>query len=111
VAHALAKAEARRTPACSSARVRGTGSGRTGEKWPGLQSSAGRLAPTPRGSNPMTSYCAATFAGSEDATNEARPSPLPPGPPGLTRSGPWECAAVWRTRESASVTVRPPGRA
>lgn len=57
----------------------------------------------------MTSYCAATFFGSEPATNAARPVPLPPGPPGLTSSGPWYVFEVCGTRDSASVIFFPPG--
>lgn len=86
--HPCAKDRARSRLALSIAGVLGTVSGRTGAKWPGLQSSAGKLAPTPRGSKPMTSYCAATALGSVEATNPAIVIPLPPGPPGLTRSGP-----------------------
>lgn len=89
VPKALAKEAARLTLTASSALECGTGSGRTGSKYPGTQSSAGVLLPTPRGSKPMTSYCAATAAGSEEATTPASVSPLPPGPPGLTTSGPW----------------------
>jgi hypothetical protein len=57
----------------------------------------------------MTSYCEATDSGSEDATNPASDRPLPPGPPGLTSSGPWLFFAVCCTRESASVICRPCG--
>lgn len=107
--HSAAKDRARSRFACSSAGVPGTVSGRTGLKWPGAQSRAGLLRPTPRGSKPMTSYRAATFFGSAEATNPARVSPLPPGPPGLTSSGPWEAAAVCGTRDRASVIWRPAG--
>jgi hypothetical protein len=69
----------------------------------------GVLAPTPRGSKPMTSYCAATAFGSEEATNPASESPLPPGPPGFTSSGPWYVFAVCGTRERARVICRPWG--
>ncbi len=89
----------------------GTGSGRTASKWPGTQSSAGRLSPTPRGSKPTTSYSAATRFGSDAATNPASVSPLPPGPPGFTSSGPWYFFAVCGMRDSASVMVRPEGSA
>ncbi len=107
--HALAKDRARWRLARSIAGVLGTESGRTGLKYPGLQSRAGLLLPTPRGSKPMTSYCAATSLGSVLATNPARVRPLPPGPPGLTSSGPWNFVAVCGTRESASVIFRPCG--
>lgn len=88
----------------------GTVPGRTGSKCPGRQSRAGVLFPTPRGSKPITSYWAATFFGSEDATNPAIDRPLPPGPPGLTSSGPWKVFAVCGTRDRASVIRRPDGR-
>ncbi len=88
----------------------GTVSGRTGSKWPGTQFSAGVLVPTPRGSKPITSYWAATFFGSDEATNPAMDRPLPPGPPGLTSSGPWDFFAVCGTRDRASVIWRPEGR-
>ncbi len=67
----------------------GQGVGAHRAKWPGRQFRAGSLRPTPRGSKPITSYWAATSSGSEDATNPASVRPLPPGPPGLTSSGPW----------------------
>jgi hypothetical protein len=57
----------------------------------------------------MTSYCAATFFGSEDATKPARVRPLPPGPPGLTSRGPWYVFAVCGTRERARVIFLPFG--
>ncbi|HEU5025089.1 MAG TPA: hypothetical protein VFV01_09245 [Spirillospora sp.] len=59
----------------------------------------------------MTSYWAATFAGSEEATNSASVSPLPPGPPGFTSRGPWYVSAVCGTRDNASVICLPRGRA
>ncbi|MGX1493555.1 hypothetical protein RKD41_005814 [Streptomyces tendae] len=87
-AHAWAKSFARSRLARSTQGVLGTESGRTGAKCVGRQSSAGRLRPTPRGSKPTMSYWAATFLGRAEATKPARASPLPPGPPGLTSSGP-----------------------
>ncbi len=106
---ASAKERTRRRLASSTSAEVGTGSGRTASKWPGTQSRAGSLAPTPRGSKPMTSYWAATFFGSAAATNPASFSPLPPGPPGFTSRGPWYVFAVCGTRERASVIVRPAG--
>lgn len=103
VPHASAKALARARLAFSRALVLGTVSGRTGLKCPGSQSIAGLLLPTPRGSKPMTSYCAATALGSAEATNPASVSPLPPGPPGFTSSGPWYVFAVCGTRDRARV--------
>jgi hypothetical protein len=109
--HAFAKDVARLMFAFSSAPLCGTGSGRTGLKYRGLQASVGLLLPTPRGSKPMTSYRAETAAGSDLATNPASASPLPPGPPGLTSNGPRDFLAVCRTRDSARVIFRPSGRA
>jgi hypothetical protein len=57
----------------------------------------------------MTSYWDATALGSEDATKPARVRPLPPGPPGLTSSGPWYFFAVCGTRDRASVICSPCG--
>ncbi len=105
-----AKARTRSRLARSVASSCGTESGRTGVKCPDPQSRAGSLLPTPRGSKPITSYCAATSLGRAEATNPASARPLPPGPPGLTSRGPWEVLAVWGTRVSASVIVRPAGR-
>src|SRR5215210_2482147 len=108
---AAAKDLARLRLAFSIAGVLGTLAGRTGLNWPGLQSRAGLLSPTPRGSKPMTSYWAATALGSEDATKPASVRPLPPGPPGLTSSGPWYFVAVCGTRDRARVIFRPCGLA
>ncbi len=59
----------------------------------------------------MTSYRAATLFGNDEATNPASVRPLPPGPPGLTSSGPCEARAVCGTRDSAMVIRRPDGSA
>ncbi len=66
-AHARAKSSARFRFAFSVLPVSGRELGRTGANWAGRQFRAGLLAPTPRGSKPMTSYCAATFFGREEA--------------------------------------------
>ncbi len=50
-----------------------------------------------------------TDFGSEPATKPAIDRPLPPGPPGLTSSGPWNVFAVCGIRDRASVTCRPDG--
>ena len=59
----------------------------------------------------MMSYRDATSLGSAPATYAARLSPLPPGPPGLTSSGPSRCPAgtVAGISLSARVMVRPCG--
>lgn len=107
--HAAAKDAARSRLACSVRRSSGTGSGRRGSKYFGTQFRAGELFPTPRGSNPITSYCAAVSFGSEAATKPAIASPLPPGPPGLTSRGPCEVFAVCGIRDRARVMLRPDG--
>lgn len=107
--HAFANERARFRLASSTAGEPGTESGRSGAKYPGTQSIAGSLFPTPRGSKPITSYCAAIGFGSEDATNPAMERPLPPGPPGLTNRGPWKVSEVCGIRERARVICRPDG--
>lgn len=110
VVHAFANACARSRSARSIAGVDGTLGGRTVAKCLGRQFRAGLLLPTPRGSKPTTSYWAATLFGSSRATKPASDRPLPPGPPGFTRSGPCDVFAVCRTRDRASVICSPPGR-
>lgn len=106
-----AKERTRSRLARSVASSMGTESGRAGLKCPAAQSRAGSLLPTPRGSKPITSYWAATSLGRAEAMYPARLRPLPPGPPGLTSSGPWEVGPVWGTRVRARVIWRPSGRA
>ena len=55
---------------------------------PVRQLSAGSLAPTPRGSNPMMSNRASTAAGSSLRAPSAYWTPEPPGPPGLITNAP-----------------------
>src|SRR4051812_28818661 len=69
--------------------VLGTKFGRPTPKDDASQCSDGVLAPTPRGSQPTTSYGLPTPLGICPARYSASPVPDAPGPPGLASRMPW----------------------
>ena len=83
--------------------------GRTGLKWPGVQFSAGCARAHPARVEADDVVLGRHRLRQRRGDESGEVSPLPPGPPGLTSSGPWYFFAVCGTRDSARVICRPRG--